>query len=302
MSAGPSVTLVEVGLRDGFQAIQPFISTERKIAFLRELYEAGIRRMEVTAFVSESAVPQFSDATEVLAAAHQLPGLRSQVLVPNARQAERAQSAGARHLAFVLSVSKSHNLANVRREPLESVREFARLCSTLSPRTEVRVNLATSFDCPYDGRVDAGAVASLLDALLSIKADVEICLCDTTGRATPDRVAELFVSLASQFSNVPTWSFHAHDTYGVGVANVFAAWKAGVTTIDASFGGLGGCPFAPGATGNVAAEDVVWMFEEMRVRTGVSLQRLVSVAQEAAALPGALPGGRVRNALRRACP
>lgn len=301
----PSVDIVDVGLRDGFQSIGPVIPTARKLEILRGLYAAGLRRVEATAFVSEKAVPQLADAAALLTAAQALPGMDAQVLVPNARHAERAFAAGADHIAFVLSVSEKHNLGNVRRTPRESAAEYARIIAASPTGTRVRLNIATAFDCPFDGPVPPQATLSLMDELVDVAPDAEICPCDTTGRVTPDRVSALFRDAKARFPQVRRWAYHGHDTYGLGVANVAAAWNAGIRVIDASIGGLGGCPFAPGATGNVATEDIVWMFEAMNVTTGVALDALVEVAAAAAALPGALFGGRVREALtarRRAAP
>lgn len=152
-------------------------------------------------------------------------------------------------------------------------------------------------DCPFEGRVPEARTIALLERLIPMRPDAEICLCDTTGRADPTHVESLFEICMTRFPAVRAWAFHAHDTYGLGLANVHAAYREGVRVYDASFGGLGGCPFAPGATGNVATEDVVWMFERMGFATGVDLGKLIPVAREAAMLPGALSGGRVREAL-----
>jgi hydroxymethylglutaryl-CoA lyase len=298
MFAKSRVTLVEVGPRDGFQSIRPFISTEQKSRFVQRLYDAGVRRMEATAFVSDAAVPQLVDAAVVLSKAQSLMGMDAQVLVPNLRHAERALAAGARHLAFVLSVSEHHNMANVRRSPLESAREYAQIVQALPPGIAMRLNISTAFDCPYSGPVESEATLSLLDHLVDLKADAEICPCDTTGRVTPDRVADLLTLMRRRFPQARSWAFHAHDTYGLGLANVYAAWTAGVSVIDASFAGLGGCPFAPGATGNVSTEDVVWMFNKMNVDSGLDLDQLIPIARDGAALPGASCGGRVRDALK----
>ena len=299
----PRLAIVEVGPRDGFQSIGPYIPVGQKIAFIERLHAAGIRRMEATAFVGEKAVPQMADAAEVLAAAQALPGMDPQVLVPNLRHAERALSAGATHLAFVLSVSEKHNRSNVKRSPAESIDEYARIVAVLPAATRIRLNIATAFDCPYEGPVDTGAVFALLDTLVGICPGAEICPCDTTGRVTPDRVAALFASARQRYPQVTGWAYHGHDTYGLGLANVMAAWQAGIATIDSSFAGLGGCPFAPGATGNVSTEDVAWMFAQMGVATGIDMDALVAVARDGAAIQGGVSGGRVREALgkRTAC-
>ena len=176
----------------------------------------------------------------------------------NERYGRIAVDAGARFLAFVISVSASHNHNNVRQDPLESVEEYRRLNERLSPAIDMRLNIATAFDCPFENRVSQAAVVALLDRAIPLRPDAEICLCDTTGRATPDQVEKLFVDVIKRYPKVKRWAMHAHDTYGLGLANVVAAHHAGVGVFDGAFAGLGGCPFAPGAKGNVATEDVVW--------------------------------------------
>ena len=295
-----AVTLVEVGPRDGFQSVATFIPVGTKIGLITKLHAAGLRRMEVTSFVSTTTLPQLADAAEVLAAAQTLPGLDAQVLVPTLRYAERALAAGARHIAFVISVSEAHNRKNVRRNPMESVAEYERIAAIMPVGVKMRLNLATAFDCPFDGKVDMAATLGLLDEVAGMVPSAEICLCDTTGRVTPDHVRALFSLALARFPAVCAWAFHAHDTYGLGVTNSLAAYERGVAVLDASFAGLGGCPFAPGATGNVATEDLVWMFERMGVATGIDQQLLLAATLEGGALPGASIGGRVRDALSAA--
>jgi hydroxymethylglutaryl-CoA lyase len=294
---GQIVEIVEVGPRDGFQSVKPFIPTATKISILENLFAAGIRRVEATSFVSPQALPQLADAAEILAAALALPALDAQVLVPTARYAERAIGAHAKHIAFVLSVSDSHNRSNVRRSPAESVTEYAKLVAELPPGAKLRLNLATAFDCPFEGKIDEAATLALLDQLIEIAPQAEIALCDTTGRVTPDHVTSLFVKCLARFPQARAWAFHAHDTYGLGAANTLAAFHAGVRVFDAAIAGLGGCPFAPGATGNVATEDLIWIFNGMNIETGIDLAALVTVAEQVAALPGGQIGGRVRDAL-----
>lgn len=298
------VQIVEVAPRDGFQSVGSFIPTPTKIAIIEQLYAAGIRRMETTSFVSERALPQMSDATDIVAAGARLPQLDAQVLVPTARQAERAVTASAHHLSFVVSVSERHNLGNVRRTPLESAEDYAEIVAKLPTGARVRLNLATAFDCPHVGRVPRDAVLTLLDRLVTATTDVEIALCDTTGRTDPKQVYDLFGVACQRFPEVRAWAFHGHDTYGLGAANALAAWDAGVRVFDAAAAGLGGCPFAPGATGNVATEDLVWMFHHMGIETGIDLDRLILAADSITQLPGAQIGGRVRQALnaRRCVP
>lgn len=292
-----SVEIVEVGPRDGYQGIGPFIPTETKIRLLDRLFEAGLRRIEIGSFVSSSAVPQLRDTREVLEWCTRLPGLEPQVLVPSERRGREAIDAGARQLVFVLSVSEAHNRNNVRRHPRESAQEYERLIAAIPADIGIRLDIATAFDCPFTGRVPPSETLALLERLVPVRLDAEVCLCDTTGRADPDHVDSLLVSCMARLPNVATWALHAHDTYGLGLANVYTAFRQGVRVFDGSFGGLGGCPFAPGATGNVATEDLVWMFERMGIATGVDLKTLVAVARDAASLPGALPGGRVRDAI-----
>jgi len=288
--------LVEVGPRDGFQSVGPLIPTSRKIEFIRALYDAGLRRMEAAAFVSDAAVPQMADARDVLQAASELDGLDVQVLVPNERHARRALDAGSRHLSFVLSASEAHNQANVRRSPDESVAALGDIVEMAPPGTRMRVNVATAFDCPFSGAVDPLVVIELVGALVERAPECEIALCDTTGRANPQRVGALFAACLERYQPARGWAFHGHDTYGLGAANALAAWNAGVRIFDASVAGLGGCPFAPGATGNVATEDLVWMFAGMGALEGVDMDRLLLVAARTCELDGAQVGGRVRVA------
>jgi hydroxymethylglutaryl-CoA lyase len=296
------VRIVEVGPRDGFQSVGPIIPNGTKMDLIRQLYAAGARRMETTSFVSTSAVPQLADAAEIVHQTEELVGLDAQVLVPTARHAERALAAGATHLSAVVSVSKAHNLGNVRRTPLESVDDIRQMATLLPRGGKLRLNLATAFDCPHAGTVPQAQVLSLLEHLVDITPHMEVALCDTTGKANPRQVSGLFEAAGAAFPQVADWAFHGHDTYGLGAANVLAAWHCGVRTFDASVSGLGGCPFAPGATGNVATEDLVWMFEGMDVATGFDLEKLVAVARVVASLPGAQTGGRVRDALSaKAC-
>jgi hydroxymethylglutaryl-CoA lyase len=297
MTQTRQVEIVEVGPRDGYQGIGPFIPTEQKIQLLEQLVAAGLHRIEIGSFVSAKALPQMRDTTEVLDACARWPALKPQVLVPNEKWGRSAVAAGARQLVFVLSVSESHNRNNVRRSPEESVEEYGRLLQAIPSDTEIRLDLATSFDCPFEGRVPEQKALGLLDRLIALKPGAEICLCDTTGRADPAHVESLFTAARKRFPDVRAWAMHAHDTYGLGLANVHAAYRTGVRVFDASFAGLGGCPFAPGATGNVATEDLVWMFERMGVPTGIDIEALLPVAQKGAKIPGGLSGGRVRDAL-----
>jgi hydroxymethylglutaryl-CoA lyase len=273
------------------------IATETKLELIERMIGYGARRLEVASFVHPARVPQMADAEEVLAKSAALPGLDVQMLVPNPRHARRAIRAGARHLVYVISVSEAHNRNNVRRSVGESMTEFTELLPELQG-VALRMNIATAFDCPFDGRVPEEATMALVGRLAALRPDAEFCLCDTTGRADPAHVERLHRACAEAFPEVASWAFHGHDTYGLGLANIQAAYAAGVRVFDAAVAGLGGCPFAPGATGNVATEDVAWMFERMGIETGIDLPALLPMARKAAEIPGGMPGGRVRMALR----
>ena len=294
--------LIEVAPRDGFQPIGPFIPTAEKVGFVRAAHAAGLHRIEIGSFVNPKAVPQLRDTGEVLRDTADLPGLDPQVLVPNARGVALALDAGARHLVYVISASDAHNRSNVRRDTAQSIDEYGEVIRSLPAGIRVRLNLATTFDCPFDGRMEQGFVLDRMARMLEHRADVEVGLCDTTGRADPAHVASLSAECLRRWADGGTrFVFHGHDTYGLGLANIAAAWGEGISGFDTAFGGLGGCPFAPGATGNTATEDAAWMFDRMGVDTGVDLDRLMPLALRAAALPGAQPGGRVRAALAASC-
>jgi len=297
MMAANAVDIVEVGPRDGYQGIKPFIPTAAKIGLLKQLIAAGLKRVEIGSFVNAIALPQLADTSEILASCRDIPGIVPQVLVPNEKYGRLAIDSGSRFLTFVLSVSESHNRSNVRRSPLESTEEYRSLLAAMPEHIDMRLNIATAFDCPFDGRVAETDTIALLDLLVPMRLEVELCLCDTTGRASPDQVEGLFAACMARYPKVTRWALHAHDTYGLGLANVYSEWRQGVRVFDASYAGLGGCPFAPGATGNVATEDVAWMFRRMGISTGIDLDRLIPVACDGATILGATPGGRVRHAL-----
>ena len=295
MDVPVKVNLVEVGPRDGFQSVTAFIPTREKEEIIRGLHDSGLSRIEITSVVSEKAVPQLSDAKRIIHVGNQLSACRSQILVPNLRYAERALDFGAKKLVFVLSASPTHNQQNVRLSVEESVAQLRAIHSIHPSETSMRVNIATALDCPFEGAMCVSKVTNLANEILAISSNVEIALCDTTGRCPPTKVTELFRSLNALF-DFQEWVFHAHDTFGTGIANCLAAWREGVNTFDSSVAGLGGCPFAPGSSGNVATEDLVWLFGEMSVDTGVHLDKLIEVANRVGSLSTALTGGRVRHA------
>lgn len=289
------VQIVEVGPRDGFQSVSKFIPTERKIALIAQLAAAGLTRIEVGSFVSRRLLPQMADVGEVLRAIRETASVRASVLVPNAKGARLALEAGVADLVYVLSASETHNQSNVRRSIDESFADLAAVIGELPADGVLRVNLATSFDCPYEGPVDEEHVLRIVERLLALRGGIEVCLCDTTGQAMPQHVSRLAERCRTGFGDAAVWAFHAHDTYGLGIANVLSAYHAGIRVFDASIAGLGGCPFAPGATGNVATEDVVFVLSKMGVCTGVDLQALLAAAGNAAAIEGANTGGHIRT-------
>ncbi|MFC7734791.1 hydroxymethylglutaryl-CoA lyase [Roseomonas sp. GCM10028921] len=291
----------DVAPRDGLQSIGPFVPTATKIALVRAIHAAGIRRMEIGSFVSPRAVPQMADTAEVLRAALELPGLECTVLVPNRRGFELARDSGAQRLGLFMSVTESHNQANLNRTREES---FADLSAIAREATAagllVRFNLSCTFHCPFEGVVPDAEALDWIERVTAIDPSMEIALADTTGNASPDQVRRICEQALRSWGE--RFAFHGHDTYAMGVANVAAAWDAGIRIFDSASGGLGGCPFAPGATGNVATEDVAWLFRRMGVETGIDWNRLLEAADLAAQVPGGTPGGRLRGvpAVRRA--
>ncbi len=283
--------------RDGLQPIKEWVPTETKIALVRALHAAGVTRMEVGSFVSPKAIPQMADTAEVLQAAKQLDGLECTVLVPNRRGFDAAVQAGADRLGFFMSVTESHNKANLNRTRMESFEELVKLVRETPRGTKIRFNLSCAFHCPFEGVVPEAEALDWIERAQSLDADMEVAIADTTGNAAPDQVRRVFTHAIESWDPKGShrFAFHGHDTYGMGLANMLAAWEAGCRVFDAGAGGIGGCPYAPGATGNTAMEDAVWMFERMGVPTGLDWKKLLAAADMAAAIPGAMPGGRVRG-------
>jgi len=296
-----AVDILEVAPRDGFQAVKPFIATETKIALIEALAACGFRRLEIGSFVSPKAIPQLADTGEILKRAKLPKDLRVQVLVANARGLEAALAAGVREVCWVISVSESHNRANVNRTVDESFEAFEAAWAGLGrDRPRLRLGLSTCFDCPWEGRVPEEAVIRAVERTIAAAPEVEIAVCDTTGRAAPDHVGSLFGRLIARYaSERVSFAFHGHDTYGLGVANAIEAYRQGVRVIDGAAGGLGGCPFAPGAAGNTASEDLVFAFEHMGVSTGIDLARLLEAAERVAEVAPEQAGGKVRTVPRR---
>ncbi|HVT22021.1 MAG TPA: hydroxymethylglutaryl-CoA lyase [Mycobacteriales bacterium] len=279
-----SISLREVGPRDGLQNEAP-VSTEAKVELLDALSTTGVRRIEAVSFVSPKAIPQMADADEVWAGIARNPDVRYSALVPNLRGAQRALSAGFSDIEVVVSASDTHNRKNINRSTDESLDEIAELIELVhGADARVQVIVATAWGCPYEGDVPVARVLSVAGRAVRDGAD-GIAFGDTTGMATPGRVTELVGGLRMAHPEVPV-NLHFHNTRGTGLANVLAALQLGVDDFDASVGGLGGCPYAPGASGNVATEELIHMVEDMGVDTGIDLDAMLEAAATAERIVG----------------
>lgn len=281
MTSKPDVEITEVGPRDGLQSIDAILPTEAKKAWIGAEAAAGVREIEVCSFVPPKLLPQFADADAVVAQARAIPGLTTVALVPNLKGAERAMAAGVHKVSFTLSVSQSHSLANVRKTPDEQLAEFRRIVAhrnAAAPSTFLSAGLSTAFGCTIEGAVPETAVRRLAVALVEAGAD-DITLADTVGYANPAQIKRLFKAVLSDVGRKLA-AAHLHDTRGLGLANACAVLDCGVTGLDASLGGLGGCPYAPGASGNIVTEDLVFMLEAMGLRTGIDLKALLAVRRQ----------------------
>ncbi len=294
------VQLREMGMRDGLQNVGTVLPTEAKKAWCTAEHAAGVREIEVCSFVPPKLVPQFADAAEVVAHALTLDGLTVAALVPNLKGAQHAVEAGVHKVNYVLSASEAHNRANVRRPLEESVDDFARIVDFVSGepvdrRPHVTAGIATAFGCTIQGEVDEDHVVALAGQLAALGAD-EILLADTVGYGDPAKVHRLVTAVRAVIGDLPM-GLHLHDTRGLGIANALAGWECGIRRFDASLGGLGGCQFAPGATGNVVMEDMVFMFESMGVPTGIDVEALMAIRGN---LVEQLPDAAFEGALARA--
>ncbi len=272
------VTIREVGLRDGLQSIGRTLPTAQKIEWLRAAHAAGLREIEVGSFVPARLLPQLADTAQLVAVARTLPGLVTSVLVPNLKGALAALDSGADAMLLPISASHAHSLANLRRTPDEAVAELARVCAArdaAGSRCRIEVGLSTAFGCTIQGRVDEDLVLRMLQQVLDAGAD-EVGLADTVGYADPLQVTRLF-DKGRAIAGERLSCGHFHDTRGLGLANVFAAWQTGIGRFDACLGGIGGCPHAPGASGNVATEDVAYLFASMGVATGIDFDALLAL-------------------------
>jgi hydroxymethylglutaryl-CoA lyase len=284
------VTICEVGPRDGFQIEPDWIPTEQKIEAVDLLSAAGLPRIEVTSFVHPKVVPQLRDAEAVMAGIRRRAGTRYAALVPNDKGAVRAVDAGVDELHTVVSASESHNLANVNMTIAESIEKLGAVMRVAErARVPVGCGISTSFGCPFEGEVAVSRLESVVRRLVDIGARA-VALADTTGMANPRQVQRVLEHLMPKFPGIE-WILHTHDTRAMAIPNILAAMECGVTSFDASVGGLGGCPFAPGASGNVCTEDLVHCLHAMGVQTGVDLERLIGGARRVQDIVGRpLPG------------
>jgi hydroxymethylglutaryl-CoA lyase len=296
------VHIREVGPRDGLQLVKKMLTAEQKLAWCRGVRDAGIEDVEVTSFVPPSVVPQFADATEVARGAVALGGFTAAALAPNLKGAQRAIEAGIRKVNYVLSASEAHNQANVRRSTQQSLDNFRdiidyrnSLAKDLPERVQIAGGIATAFGCTISGQVDEARVLEIAATYLKMGAD-ELIVADTVGYGNPAQVRRLMSAVLKEAGSVPV-ACHFHDTFGLGLANVTAAIDAGVRAFDSAVGGLGGCPFAPGASGNINTEDTVYLVESLGFDTGIDIEVLFKLRQ---AIEGWLPGERFTGAVARA--
>jgi hydroxymethylglutaryl-CoA lyase len=277
------ILISEVGPRDGLQSIRSIMPLAAKKAWITAEYEAGIKEIEVGSFVPAKLLPQLADTGEVVRYARSLPGLTVAALVPNLKGAEAAVAAGAHKITLPLSASETHSLKNLRRthaQVLEEVRAISALINTLpeTDRPKFEGGLSTAFGCTLEGVVAADKVVALAEALMAAGCD-EVGLSDTTGYAHPAQVKDLVKRVRAAVGESALSGLHLHNTRGLGLANALAGLEVGITTFDSSLGGLGGCPFAPGASGNIVTEDLVFMLEAMGLDTGIDLPKLLAVRQ-----------------------
>ena len=279
-SVSTDILISEVGPRDGLQSIKSIMPTEKKYVWIDALYRAGVREIEVASFVPAKLLPQMADADSVVRHAKKLPGLTVMALVPNLKGAQAAIAAGVDKMTIPVSASAAHSLANVRKtreEMIEEVKKITQYRKEHAPHVKVEAGIATAFGCTLQGLVPEDEVIWMAEQVIAAGAD-ESGLSDTTGYANPAQIKRLFKRLKAAIGD-KAGAAHLHNTRGLGLANCLAAYEEGVTSFDSSMGGLGGCPYAPGASGNVVTEDLVFMFEAMGVKTGINMDLLFEARQ-----------------------
>jgi hydroxymethylglutaryl-CoA lyase len=281
------ILISEVGPRDGLQSTQRIMPLEAKKAWIKAEAEAGVREIEVGSFVPPSLIPQLANTADVVAYAKTIPNLNVVALVPNAKGAQRAADAGVHGMSIPFSMSETHSLKNVRKSHAEMIAEIGAV-SEIAKAANIHfaVSLSTAFGCTIEGAVPEDRVVQLAAASVAAGAR-ELSLSDTTGYADPAQVKRLVRRVKAAVGAEKLTTLHLHNTRGLGLANALAGLEEGITTLDASLGGIGGCPFAPGASGNIVTEDLVFMLNSMGIETGIDLEKLLKVRQiVAAALPG----------------
>ena len=284
----------EVVTRDGFQIESSFVPTDDKVKLINELSECGYAKIEVTSFTSPKAIPMLRDAEEVMGRIVRFPGVEYTVLVPNLRGAERAFESMADEFNLVMSASETHNLANLRMTREKSFAGLAEVIRYVNGKIPINVSLSTSFGCPMEGEVPQKVVEEFVHRFsdLGVRG---VTICDTTGMANPIQVARMSDSLRKKFDRLQL-TMHFHNTRGMGLANVLAAVQGGIIRFDGSLGGLGGCPYAPGASGNICSEDAIHMLDAMGYETGMDIVRLVNLARELPTIVGHPVPGQVAKA------
>lgn len=286
------IDIYEVGPRDGFQNISSYIPLNTKLSIIDKILESGVRHMQITSFVSPKAIPQMKDAQELAAIClEKYSDIDFSVLVPNLRGAVTAWETGIRKISYVVSLSQSHNLANINRTHEESFNELQKIIEEY-PDLNICLDLATTFGCPFEGRKDADEVVKFLKPYFDCGIRT-VNLCDSIGIANPAQVRKTIAALKREYPDMELW-IHIHDTRNMGMVNTLAAIESGVRTVQSTLGGLGGCPYAPGASGNLATEDLVFMLSEMGYELFIDTSKLVEAAKyEAATLPGAVYSGHL---------
>lgn len=286
----------DVVTRDGFQIEPNFIPTDDKVALIDALSQCGFAKIEVTSFTSPKAIPMLRDAEEVMRRIQRVQGVEYTVLVPNLRGAERAFESRADELNLVMSTSETHNRANLRMDREKSVISLTEVIRFVDDRVPINVSLSTAFGCPMEGDVPQSVVEQFVHrfADLGVRG---ISICDTTGMAHPAQVSKMAEDLQRKFNSVQL-TFHFHNTRGMGLANILAAVQSGITRFDGSLGGLGGCPYAPGASGNVSSEDAIHMLDAMGYETGIDLDALLTIAKRLPQVVGHSVPGQVIKAGR----
>lgn len=272
------IEVYEVGPRDGFQNIKEYIPVETKLDIIDGLIQSGVKHMELTSFVSPKAIPQLKDAKELSQIClDKYPDVDFMALVPNLRGAETAVQVGIRRIAYVVSLSASHNKANINRTHQESY-DALKGIMTMFPQLDIILDLATTFGCPFEGKFTSARIVEFLKEYVALGVK-QVCLCDTIGIANPGQVKEVITAIWKAYPALDL-SVHIHDTRNMGVACTVAAIDAGITKIQSTLGGLGGCPFAPGASGNLATEDMVYTLNEMGYDTGINFEKILDAAKK----------------------